>query len=287
MSWPRKPRGARGGDRGDEPVPGQRVLAAQVQVAVLAAGGDAGDRHRLDDEERVVLEDHAVLERPRLGLVGVADQVVRALGVAGDRLPLAPGRERGAAAAHQLGVARPRAAPGPVPSRSPRAAPRSRRARGSCRCSPGSATPTRAQQPQRRIAGLRDARRRRGRRRRRRRAGSRRRPAVDRRDRRLVRLLARHGQHARRARARTCPGTGSRARPPGRCRGARPRARRGARARPRAPASRARCTPRRCRRARRPAAGARARTARRTTRRRTPRPAGSSAAGRRSSARRG
>ena len=126
---------AGGCDRVDQPVPAQRVLAAQVQVAALAAGGDAGDRHRLDDEERVVLEDHAVLERPRLGLVGVADQVVRALGVAGHRLPLAAGRERGAAAAHQLRVASPRAAPGRAPSRSPRAAPPSRRGRGSCRCS--------------------------------------------------------------------------------------------------------------------------------------------------------
>jgi hypothetical protein len=51
-----------------------------------------------------VLEDHAVLERPRLGLVGVADQVVRALRVARHGLPLAPRRERGAAAAHQLRV---------------------------------------------------------------------------------------------------------------------------------------------------------------------------------------
>ena len=51
-----------------------------------------------------MLEHHPVLERPRLRLVGVADQVVRALGVARDRLPLAPGRERRPAAAQQLGV---------------------------------------------------------------------------------------------------------------------------------------------------------------------------------------
>ena len=87
MSSPRKPRVARLGDALHEPLPGQRVLAAQVQVAELAAGRVAGDRHRLDHAERIVLEDHAVLERPRLGLVGVADQVVRADRVGGRRPP--------------------------------------------------------------------------------------------------------------------------------------------------------------------------------------------------------
>ena len=45
-----------------------------------------------------------ILERPGLGLVGVADQVVRAARLAGHGIPLAPGREGGAAAAHELGV---------------------------------------------------------------------------------------------------------------------------------------------------------------------------------------
>ncbi len=71
---------------------------------MLAAGGVAGDRHRLDHGERIALHQHAVLERARLGLVGVADQVVRPRGLAGDRLPFAPGREGGAAAAQQLRV---------------------------------------------------------------------------------------------------------------------------------------------------------------------------------------
>ena len=44
------------------------------------------------------------LNVPGLGLVGVADQVVRAGRLAGDGLPLDAGRERGAAAAHQLRV---------------------------------------------------------------------------------------------------------------------------------------------------------------------------------------
>ena len=84
---------------------GQRVLAADVEVAVLAAGREAGDRHRLDQRERVVLHQHAVLERARLGLVGVADR--RSAGAPGWRATashLTPGRERRAAAAQQLRV---------------------------------------------------------------------------------------------------------------------------------------------------------------------------------------
>ncbi len=60
-----------------------------------------GDRHRLDQRERILLHEHAVLERPRLRLVRVADEVVRLRGLARDRLPLGPGRERGAAAAEE------------------------------------------------------------------------------------------------------------------------------------------------------------------------------------------
>ena len=67
---------------------GQRVLAAHVDVALLAPVAYAGDRHRLDERERVVLHQHAVLERARLRLVGVADEVVRPDRVARHRLPL-------------------------------------------------------------------------------------------------------------------------------------------------------------------------------------------------------
>ncbi len=47
---------------------------------------------------------HAILECSRLGLVGVADEVVRAHRLAGHGVPLPPGGERGAAPAEQLGV---------------------------------------------------------------------------------------------------------------------------------------------------------------------------------------
>ena len=75
-----------------------RVLAADVEVALLDAGRERGDRHRLDDRERVALEEHPILERAGLGLVGVAHEVVRLGGLAGDGGPLASGREGRAAA---------------------------------------------------------------------------------------------------------------------------------------------------------------------------------------------
>ena len=95
-------RGARLGERVLEPRVRERVLRAHVDEAALAAGRVGRDRHRLDERERVALHQHPVLERPRLRLVGVADEVVRLRGLARDRLPLGAGRERGAAAAEQV-----------------------------------------------------------------------------------------------------------------------------------------------------------------------------------------
>ena len=68
----------------------ERVLGADVDEALRAARREAGDRHRLDERERVALHQHAVLERARLRLVGVADDVVRLRRLARDGLPLVP-----------------------------------------------------------------------------------------------------------------------------------------------------------------------------------------------------
>ena len=92
------------GERLAEHVVRVGILAAEVDVAVLDVGRVGGDRHRLDQGERIALDDDAVLERAGLGLVGVADQVVRPCGLARHRLPLDAGREGGAAAAEQLRV---------------------------------------------------------------------------------------------------------------------------------------------------------------------------------------
>ncbi len=66
-----------------------------------AAGRERGDRHRLDEGERVLFHEDAILERARLGFVGVAHQVVRRRRPGADGVPLPSGGERGAAAAHQ------------------------------------------------------------------------------------------------------------------------------------------------------------------------------------------
>ncbi len=79
------------------------ILAADVEVALRRARREGGDRHRLDDRERIALHQHPVLERAGLRLVGVADEVVRLGGLRRDRGPLAAGRERRAAAADELG----------------------------------------------------------------------------------------------------------------------------------------------------------------------------------------
>ena len=78
---------------------GLGVLAADVEVALRCAGREGGDRHRLDRRERVALEQDAVLERARLGFVGVAHEVVGLGRLGGDGGPLATGRERRAATA--------------------------------------------------------------------------------------------------------------------------------------------------------------------------------------------
>ena len=120
-------------DRRLERAPRPRVLAAQVDPPVLAPGGEGGDRHRLDHGERVALDQHPVLEGAGLGLVGVAHEMVRVRRLAGHGLPLAAGREGGAAAADEPGVGDRLGSPRPGRWRTPAAAPRSRRRRGSRR----------------------------------------------------------------------------------------------------------------------------------------------------------
>ncbi len=86
-------------DRAGEAPVGQVELAADVDERVPHLQRVGGDRHRLDEEVRGVLENPAVLEGARLALVGVGAQVVRLTVVEVHDLPLAAGGERGAAVA--------------------------------------------------------------------------------------------------------------------------------------------------------------------------------------------
>ena len=98
-----QPGGAGGIDRVSDTGLGLGVFAADIQVADARAGREGRDGHRLDDGERVALQQDAVLERAGLGFVGVAHEVVRLGGLRSDRGPLPAGGEGGAAAAHQAG----------------------------------------------------------------------------------------------------------------------------------------------------------------------------------------
>ena len=78
------------------------VLAADVDVAGVGPDSVAGDQGALDQEVRVVPKDLAVLAGARLGLVGVDDEVVRALALGlGHEGPLQTGGEARPAPAAQ------------------------------------------------------------------------------------------------------------------------------------------------------------------------------------------
>src|SRR5919109_1877836 len=94
--------GPRLGDRGHQARCGFRVFGPQVQEATFGAGCEPGDRHRLDDRERVTLEKNPILEGPWFGFVGVADEFVGTRRC-GDSGPFAAGRDRRPSPAHESG----------------------------------------------------------------------------------------------------------------------------------------------------------------------------------------
>ena len=81
-----------------------RIFGADVDVAFGRADGDAGDRHSLDQNERITFHDHAVGESAAVAFVGIANDVFPVGFGLGDGLPLDAGRKSGAAAAAQAGL---------------------------------------------------------------------------------------------------------------------------------------------------------------------------------------
>ena len=79
-----------------------QVLAADVDEDVLRLDRVRGDQAALEQPVRHARHHLAVLERARLGLVGVDDQVLRLRALAVDQRGLAAHREAGAAAAAQV-----------------------------------------------------------------------------------------------------------------------------------------------------------------------------------------
>ena len=100
MFVPRKPRAFAVGDRLGEPLVAERELAAQVDEREVALQRERGDGDALDELVRIALDEHAVLERRRLALVGVDHEVARERAGRQER-PLLAGREARAAAAAQ------------------------------------------------------------------------------------------------------------------------------------------------------------------------------------------
>ena len=81
-----------------------RVLLAHVHVTLARAHRVGADDHALEHAVRVALEQRVVHERAGVALVGVADHVLELALRPAARLPLAAGREAGAAAAAQAGA---------------------------------------------------------------------------------------------------------------------------------------------------------------------------------------
>ena len=106
------------------------VLAADEDEGVAGVGGQRRDRDPLDQLVRVALHQLAVLEGARLGLVGVAAEVLRHV-AAGQEGGLFAHREAGAAAAAQSPSLRAPGGPRPAPSRG-RPSPASRSRRSPC-----------------------------------------------------------------------------------------------------------------------------------------------------------
>jgi hypothetical protein len=79
----------------------QHEFAADVNVGRLRADGVAGDRDAFQNLMRIALHELAVLEGARLAFVGVAAEVLGALVILGQEVPLHAGREARAAASAQ------------------------------------------------------------------------------------------------------------------------------------------------------------------------------------------
>jgi hypothetical protein len=83
-------------------------LAAQVDIPKTRPDRVAGDDHSFYEQVRVLLHQLAVLERPGLGLVGVAHDVAGLGAGLGNEAPLHAGREARAAAAARARAFTPR-----------------------------------------------------------------------------------------------------------------------------------------------------------------------------------
>ena len=93
MFVPEQAVGLRPGRWPSEPLDGQRILGADVDVGLRGADGVGGDDHAFEQPVRVALDHGAVHERAGVAFVGVADQVLLVARRLAGELPLLAGRE--------------------------------------------------------------------------------------------------------------------------------------------------------------------------------------------------
>src|SRR5882724_3089769 len=79
------------------------VFAADIDISLLRADGEAGDNHALDDGVRILLEDEAVFAGAGFGLVPIDQNVFRLGCFFGNEAPFHASREAGAAAPAKVG----------------------------------------------------------------------------------------------------------------------------------------------------------------------------------------
>ena len=90
----------------DSPVENSRALGeltTNVYIGQLHVVGVTGQDHALNELVRILVNDLSVLERARLGFVGIADKINRLAGLAVDKVPFQATREPRAAPAAQTG----------------------------------------------------------------------------------------------------------------------------------------------------------------------------------------
>jgi hypothetical protein len=87
--------------RDSQPLQGQRVFRAAIDVTLAGADGVSGDGHAFQQRVGVALQERAIHEGPGIALVGIADQILLVAGRLPAELPLAPGGKAGAAPASQ------------------------------------------------------------------------------------------------------------------------------------------------------------------------------------------
>ena len=79
-------------DRGLQALDREAILAADVNVALLRADGEAGDRHAFEHAVRIAFEHAPIHERARVALVRVADHVLDLRDLFHHQLPFEAGR---------------------------------------------------------------------------------------------------------------------------------------------------------------------------------------------------